>query len=211
MRGALLFVGLGLAGLIGAGGASAQSRPIPPSTVAVGRLSFDGHATVGDFTGVTTTVQGSMTGGAEVGAVRGCISAPVATLVTGNDHRDRDLRKSMEVEKFPAMRFELLEVGKPGGGPDSMSAPLIGDLTLHGVTRHDTLAATLTWSGDSLRVRTEFPVNLKDYKIGGLSKMLGILKMHENIVVHVDLVFLPDPSATGRCPDSSAESSGGDG
>jgi hypothetical protein len=33
-------------------------------------------------------------------------------------------------------------------------------------------------------------VNLKDYRIGGLSKALGILKMHEDIVVHVDVSFI---------------------
>jgi hypothetical protein len=29
----------------------------------------------------------------------------------------------------------------------------------------------------------------KDYEIGGLSKMLGMIKMHEDIEVHVDLRF----------------------
>jgi hypothetical protein len=32
-------------------------------------------------------------------------------------------------------------------------------------------------------------VNLTDYQIGGLSKMLGVLKMDEHIVVHVDVRF----------------------
>jgi hypothetical protein len=36
-----------------------------------------------------------------------------------------------------------------------------------------------------------FPLNLKDYHIGGLSKMLGMLKMHELIEVHLDLAFTP--------------------
>jgi hypothetical protein len=38
-------------------------------------------------------------------------------------------------------------------------------------------------------VRAETPLNLKDYKIGGLSKALGMLKMDEKILVHVDLMF----------------------
>jgi hypothetical protein len=40
-------------------------------------------------------------------------------------------------------------------------------------------------------VRSDFPLNLKDYRIGGLSKMLGMLKMSEEIEVHVDLTFAP--------------------
>lgn len=42
-----------------------------------------------------------------------------------------------------------------------------------------------------LRVRGDTSLNLKDYDIGGLTKMLGMLKMHEEIVIHVDLMFGP--------------------
>ncbi len=45
--------------------------------------------------------------------------------------------------------------------------------------------------GSGLRVRTDFPVDLGDYKIGGLTKMLGVLRMEEAIEVHVDLAFTP--------------------
>jgi hypothetical protein len=47
---------------------------------------------------------------------------------------------------------------------------------------------------DGVRVRGETSLNLKTYKIGGLSKMLGMLKMHEEIVVHVDLTFGSAPA-----------------
>jgi hypothetical protein len=40
-----------------------------------------------------------------------------------------------------------------------------------------------------IRLKSTFPMNLTDYQIGGLSKMLGLLKMHPDIVVHVDLLF----------------------
>jgi hypothetical protein len=42
------------------------------------------------------------------------------------------------------------------------------------------------------------PLNLKSYNIGGLTKMLGVLKMHEDILVHVDLTFGSVP--TGGTP-----------
>src|SRR2546426_4776292 len=45
------------------------------------------------------------------------------------------------------------------------------------------IAARVWVAPDTIRVRGDFPLNLKDYRIGGLSKMLGILKMHENIEV----------------------------
>jgi hypothetical protein len=47
----------------------------------------------------------------------------------------------------------------------------------------------VVFHSQGIRLRGETPLNLKDYKIGGLSKALGMLRMHEKIVVHVDLTF----------------------
>jgi len=166
-----------------------RPAPIPPSRLVRGTLSFDGHSTLGDFVGTTDSVRGEMTGGPEIAEVRGWVEAPVATLHTGNGKRDKDLRKSMEVDTFPTMRFDLADV-VPGATPgDSSTVTLRGRLSIHGVTRDVDIAARVWVAPDTIRVRGDFPLNLKDYRIGGLSKMLGILKMHENIEVHLDLVF----------------------
>jgi polyisoprenoid-binding protein YceI len=164
-------------------------EPVPSGTVREGTLSFDGHATAGDFVGTTTTVTGEMTGAPTLPEVRGWVEAPVATLKTGNDHRDRDLNKSMESDKYPTMRFELAEVVPSGTATDSLDAVLRGQMTIHGVTRPVEIPASVVFQGGTARVRGSFPLNLKQYKIGGLSKMLGILKMYEDIVIHVDLTF----------------------
>jgi polyisoprenoid-binding protein YceI len=175
--------------VIAAGGLSAQQLPIPSGAVQEGTLSFDGRATAGDFIGSTSTVSGSLTGAPTLGQVHGWVEAPVNTLKTGNDHRDRDLNKSMESEKFPAIRFELDSVGPASGTSDSLAATLYGRLLIHGQVRAASLPSFLSFRAEAVRVRTAFPLNLKDYHIGGLSKMLGILKMHEDIVVHVDVTF----------------------
>ena len=165
--------------------------PIPAARLARGTLSFDGHATLGDFVGTTDSVRGEMTGGPDLAAVRGWVEGVVAALRTGNGKRDKDLRKSMEVDSFPTMRFDLADVLPTDEQllSDSTAVMLRGRLTIHGVTRDVGIAARAWVAPDTIRVRGDFPLNLKDYRIGGLSKMLGILKMHENIEVHVDLVF----------------------
>lgn len=191
MRSGVLLVGL-VACL--APPAGAQLLPLPDATVSEGRLSFDGHATVGDFTGVTTTLTGALTGAADLAHVSGWVAAPVTTLRSGNGRRDRDLNKSMESERYPELRFELTQVEPAAGAPDSFPATLLGRLTLHGVTQEMALPATLSFDDRGVRVRSDFPVDLKDYGIGGLSKMLGILKMDEHVEVHVDLRFaFPTP------------------
>jgi polyisoprenoid-binding protein YceI len=163
--------------------------PIPPMRLAAGALSFDGYATVGDFTGTTTTVRGEMTGGESLSAVRGWVESPVKTLRTGDRKRDKDLDKSMESDEYPTMRFELAGVVPRGGSADTVMVSLQGRLTLHGVTHGVTLPGKVWTEGGVLRLRSDFPLDLSDYEIGGLSRMLGVLRMQEGINVHVDLTF----------------------
>jgi polyisoprenoid-binding protein YceI len=166
-----------------------ENRPVPNGRVTSGTLSFDGRATVGDFVGTTTTVSGQVTGAPELAGVRGWVEAPVKTLKTGDGKRDKDLNKSMESDKYPVLRFDLARVSRNEGAGNSPGVMLHGKLTIHGVSREVDLPATIQFSGSTARVRTDFPLNLKDYRIGGLSKLLGMLKMYEDIQVHGDIVF----------------------
>ncbi|MGH7702342.1 MAG: YceI family protein [Gemmatimonadales bacterium] len=174
--------------LTAAGYARAQ-QAISAGRVDSGTLSFDGRATMGDFTGSTTTITGEMVGGPALSAVRGWVEAPAATLKTGNGKRDTDLNKSMESGKYEAIRYELSGVTPLGVRGDTADVTLAGRFLIHGVTREVEFPAQVIRQGDYTRVQATTPVNLKDYRIGGLSKMLGLLKMNAEIVVHIDLVF----------------------
>jgi polyisoprenoid-binding protein YceI len=169
--------------------ASQLQLPLRPGTVREGTLSFDGHASTGDFLGKTSTITGEMTGGATLPEIKGWVDAPVKTLDTDNGRRDRDLNKSMESDKYPTIRFELTQAVAQGTLADSMDVLLRGQFLIHGVTKEVELPATLVFLSDGVRVRSTTPLNLKDYKIGGLSKFLGVLKMSEKIEVHVDVTF----------------------
>ena len=166
--------------------------PAPAAVLQSGTLSFSAHATVGDFTGSTTTITGAVTG--DVAEARGWVEAPVASLVTHNEHRDRDLRASMEVEKYPAMRFTLGRASRTPTSGDAGAVVLHGALTIHGVTRDVELPAALERNGESIHVTSTFPLDLNDYRIGGLTKMLGLLRMDPHIEVHVDLRFIATSS-----------------
>ena len=173
-------------------GLSAQGRAVPSGHVESGTLSFDGRATVGDFVGTTKVVSGQLAGAPGLGAVHGWVEAPVRTLTTGNGKRDKDLNKSMESGRYPNIRFELSGITSKRGTADSVAAVLHGALLIHGVTRKVDLPATVQFDGAKARVQSSFPLSLKDYRIGGLSKMLGVLKMYDDIQVHVDLLFALD-------------------
>ena len=190
LRSSRLLLGIMASSMLALSPMWAQARgPIPDGRVISGKLSFDGHATVGDFVGATTTLSGEVKGGPGIGAVQGWVQAPVRTLKTGNGKRDKDLNKSMESAKYPDIRFELSRITPKGGTSDSVAATLQGTLIIHGVSRDVALPATVHFHGSQARVHSDFPLNLKDYRIGGLSKMLGVLKMYDNIEVHVDVLF----------------------
>jgi polyisoprenoid-binding protein YceI len=164
-------------------------RSIPSGTIREGVLSFDGRATVGSFTGRTTTMTGEMTAGPDLSSVKGWVEAPVNTLVTGNEKRDKDLNKSMESEKYPVIRYDLAAVLPGAVRGDTAAVTLDGYFQIHGVRQHAVIPATVTFRPDEVRVQGKVPISLKSYKIGGLTKMMGMLKMYDEILMHLDLTF----------------------
>lgn len=189
MRYGTIAVWLGLAGFLASGASLSAQTPIASGKVVAGTLSFDGHATVGDFVGTTSTVTGELTGAPSLGGVRGWVEAPVKTIVTGKGKRDADLNKSMESDQYPAIRYELDSITPGAVTGDTTAVMLHGRFIIHGVTRAADLPGRVLLGHEQSRVWANTPLNLKDYKIGGLSKALGFLKMHENIEVHVDVTF----------------------
>ncbi len=171
----------------------AAQRAIPSGTIGAGVLSFDGRATVGDFTGTTGTVTGEMIGGTDLSAVRGWVEAPVKSLETGNGKRDKDLNKSMESGKYPVIRFDLTGVVPGAARGDTVDVTLLGTFHIHGVSRADSIRATVVLLPDGVRVQGKAPLDLGDYRIGGLSKAMGMLKVSEEILIRLDLTFAATP------------------
>ena len=172
-------------------------RPVSDAVLQSGTLSFLGHATVGEFVGTTSLVRGAIVGGRDYATTRGWIEAPVRSLVTGNERRDRDLRASMEVERYPTMRFDLngaTVLSAENGDRDSLRLVLHGALTIHGVTHRVDLPATVVRGSDAMHLSCQFPLDLADYEIGGLTKMFGLLRMERTIEVRVDLHFIEIPT-----------------
>jgi len=176
-----------LALMIGSAPAWAQ-RAWPDAELRHGTLSFDGKSTLGDFTGTTATLRGQMRGGATLRDVRGWVEAPVNTLKTGNNRRDRDLIKTMEASIYPTIRFQLEGVKAEWERGDSAGVILEGDFFIHGVQRREHIPATVVRTADAVRVTASLPMNLHDYKVDKLTRFL-VFKMKPDIVVHIDVAF----------------------
>jgi len=169
--------------------------PAPNAVLRSGTLSFTGHSTVGDFVGTTTAITGGVTGNAELANARGWVEATVATLNTGNGLRDRDLRSTMDVAKYPTMRFELagVTVESPAATSDTVTSTLRGALTIHGITRDVAVPATLIRAADTVDVSGAFPIDLGDYKVSGLTRFLGTLRVQRKIEVRFNVRFEATP------------------
>jgi polyisoprenoid-binding protein YceI len=177
-----------LLALLGAAAPLAAQPPVVPSAGFSGTLSFDARATLGEFTGSTTRLTGQITGGPGLETIRGWVQAPVDSIRTGNGLRDRDMRRVLESDVHPQIRFDLAEIRPSPMQGREMVATLAGRFTIHGVSREVTLPATLTWGPDGIRLRALLPMDVRDYGVTRLSKLLGTLRMHPDIVVRIDLL-----------------------
>ncbi len=166
---------------------AAQSFPSAPVTR--GTLAFDARASLGAFTGATDSVTGSMRGADRIEDVRGTVSAPTATLTTHNGHRDHDMAGSLQIDKYPVMRFTLDSVTPGTADGDSLRVTLHGEFTIHGTTRAADIDGWVWHHGAAVRFRGATPMDVKDYGVGGLKKLLGVLSMNQHIMVRIDVTF----------------------
>jgi polyisoprenoid-binding protein YceI len=168
---------------------AASAQAVPDAPLSHGTLAFDADATLGAFTGTTSTLSGHLAAASDLAGVRGWVQAMTVSLTTNNGHRDRDMASSLEIPKYPIIRFDLDGVTPGATQGDSTPVTLRGRFTIHGQTRNASFPGWVWLHANGARFRGSLPMNVKDYGVGGLSKMLGVLKMNEMITVRVDVEF----------------------
>ncbi len=138
-------------------------------------IGFQMHTTWHDVEGKTRGIVGAITseGGDIFKDGRVSISVEAASLETGNGRRDKTMREAhLETARFPAIAF--VSTGPPEivssvadalGAYTEVTARLVGDLTVHGVTRPIVLSVTIRRDGKVWCVTGEAPVRLSDHGI----------------------------------------------
>src|SRR5262249_32707629 len=109
-----------------------------------------------DAIGVTKDVAGSLVVDAKGSVVRGSskIVVTLTNLKSDKDRRDNFLkRRTMETEKFPTVELVPTSIkglaAKPSGAT-VVPFEILGDLTVHGVTRPTTWTGTARAEGDDV-------------------------------------------------------------
>ena len=137
---------------------------------------FDGTLTVDpdavDQSSVTATVQ-------------------TPSIDTANDHRDDDLRSAefFDVSKYPEITFKSKSVKQNG----EKTADIVGDFTMHGVTKELTLHAQFLGKGKGMRGEisgwhlTADPLKRGDYGIKWNKAIEGTQVVGDDVEITIDI------------------------
>lgn len=163
------------------------------------QATFFSTTPIEDITGLGNDISGTVTFNVnDIKTLKGKVSVSVASIKTGIDSRDGHMRGAgwLNAEAFPEISFEIKKVSDIKSVADNkLTAKVIGNFTLHGITKEVTANATLTYldeseqtkmraAGDLLGVQAKFNVKLSDYGVN--NKVVG-QKVSENIEVSVNV------------------------
>ena len=114
----------------------------------------------------------------------------LTTLDTGNDKRDKDLRETLETDKYPFAEFygKLTSEFNPDTGTEQ-KVTVEGEFTIHNVTREVSITGTLQKKQGGMLVKAGWTLNMTDYNI----KPPGILfyRVEENIDIQIEALLKP--------------------
>lgn len=151
--------------------AGADGEPRSYTVVAgKSRVAFEASHPLADFTGATEEVAGQLQlDPADVSlGVSGSVSANASRLRTGDDGRDRDLRKTLEADRHGEIRFSAEEVKSSfpslAEGTD-VTLKITGTLRIRGLERATTWTGRARLEGGRIWVRGETNLRLTDFGI----------------------------------------------
>src|SRR5438045_1587175 len=159
-----------------------------------GPLFFKGHdhfVRVGDFDGEAELTPGALSPASLRLRVRADSLEETRDEFTPQQKQiiNKELREIvLETAKYPEITFNSTDVKGQVRADGQYEAEIGGDLTLHGVTRHIVIPATVTLSGNDLRARGEFTVNRGDYKVKATSAVHGLVRVRDKLKFTFDIV-----------------------
>jgi polyisoprenoid-binding protein YceI len=93
----------------------------------------------------------------------------------------------LESDGYSEIVYECSKVSASKTGDGQYWVALSGELSLHGVTRSQPVAARVTLSGDTLRAAGEFSLLQSDYEIEPVSAAGGTVKLKDELKLSFDI------------------------
>jgi polyisoprenoid-binding protein YceI len=168
------------------------------------RIGFDADATMGAFGGTARRFRGhaALEDTASLAGATGRVEIDVSSFRTGIGMRDGHLRGDLDADEHPTITFVLAgarraaepfppETGLQPAAGEAARAPVLlnGQLTIRGETRDIGIPALVRFTADSLYARGRVPVRFTDFAMKPPSRLFGMAKVDDALVLHFDAVF----------------------
>jgi polyisoprenoid-binding protein YceI len=147
-----------------------------------------------DAVGVTTMVSGQLVLGArgQFVADSSRVTIDLASLKTDQDRRDNYVRRrTLEVELYPTAVLvprELRGLAWPLPTTGQHAFQLVGDLTLHGVTRPSVWDVTATFAGSRISGTARTQLKFADHAMT-VPRVAVVLSVQDSIRLEYDFAF----------------------
>jgi polyisoprenoid-binding protein YceI len=93
----------------------------------------------------------------------------------------------LETTKYPEITFRSTDIkGRLKNG--KFEVKIGGDITLHGVTKHVTIPATVSVDGDTMRAVGEFELDRSDFNVKATSAFHGLVRIKDSLKFTFDMV-----------------------
>jgi len=159
----------------------------------------------GEFGAMSGTIEYD---GKDISSIKAAVTIDAASITTRNEYRDKDLKSDhfFDVAKFPTLTFKSKKVvpGKAG------AFQLVGDLTMHGVTKEVTLDVTgpskviKGMRGESrVGASASTKINRQDFGITWNANVDGggvVVSDSVSITIDIEAMFAPTLAAPPAAP-----------
>jgi polyisoprenoid-binding protein YceI len=123
-------------------------------------------------------------------------SLAVTDNVSDKDRREIERTMNQEVletAKYPEIVFDSSNVSTSKAGDGQYWVNLVGNLSLHGVTSTQPVAAQIALMGDTLRAYGEFALRQTTYGIKPVTVAGGTLKVKDELKCSFDIIARKQP------------------
>jgi polyisoprenoid-binding protein YceI len=114
----------------------------------------------------------------------------LTTLDSGIQKRDRDLRETLNTDKYPFAEFYGKLISDFDENSDSLQeAVVLGNFKIHGVENEQQFTGTLEMKPDGLMLKASWVLRLKDYDI--VPPSLLFIKVDQEQKIEIEALLKP--------------------
>jgi polyisoprenoid-binding protein YceI len=167
-------------------------------------LTFNGDASVNDFSVEAEEIEGSVTFFSESESIipssidsaeNGQVTIPVKSMKGGNFLFNQDMYGALNAKEYPEIRFRLLALNTLQVDTLSTEARAFeaaGDLTISGTTREITFnIVTSSGEDNQIQVKGSTSLLMSEFNIEPPKKFFGALKVEDRVDIKFNIVLKP--------------------